>query len=50
MAGVVRDLIDDAAAADDVDDDVFYRHVMTDRTGSGTAYDAEQDKRDLYRA
>lgn len=50
MAAVVRDLIDEAAAPDDLDDDAFYRHVMTDRPGSGGAYDAEDAKRDLYRA
>lgn len=49
MAQVVRDLIDAAALPEDPRQDPFYRHLAAEGEGSGTAYDADDAKRDLYR-
>ena len=50
MAAVVRELIEQAMSPTGLEDDPFYRHVMTDRPGSGRSYDAEAARRELYRA
>ena len=49
IAQVVRDLIDAAGRPDDPTRDPFYRHVMSEKPGSGRRYTAEGAKRDLYR-
>jgi hypothetical protein len=49
IAKVVRDLIDQASEPADPASDPFYRHVVSEKTGSGTPYSAEQAKRELYR-
>lgn len=48
IAAVVRDLIDRSHSPDDPEDDPFFRHVMAERPGSGSRYEAQDAKRELY--
>lgn len=49
IAKVVRDLIDQAETPADPEADPFYRHLMSEKSGSGAPYRAEDTKRELYR-
>jgi len=48
IAQVVRDLIEGALGPEDVAEDPFYRHIVRPKAGSGSPYEAETAKRELY--
>ena len=48
ITGVVRALIDAAAAPAEPTEDPFYRHLLAPKGVSGEAYDAADAKRELY--
>jgi Tfp pilus assembly PilM family ATPase len=47
LAGVVRDLIDQAATPMDAEADPFFQHVMSDKERGGQPYEAQEAKRAL---
>ncbi len=49
MAGVVRQLIENARRARYPIEDPFYRHIVLEKEGDTRPYDAEDAKRELYR-
>lgn len=49
IAQAVRDLIDRSTRPDDLESDPFYRHLISQKKGSGSRYSAEEAKKRLHR-